>query len=469
VSVLSPCDELVHDRMGRGLVPPAGLILAAVFGAGAAVVPGVAFPVIGAVGLLTVALCRPRAILYMSPLLVALPSGGVWADHLGQYRTRLGVLLLLALVALLVSRRGRSTRSAAVALPLLGIGGSLTYHLLTQSFLTPLTTRALEVALAVVCGLLAFRQTRLDGTTVAVFGRVVVVFMSAQVSIAAAQFVFRDPLLMASALSAQAMSEASNISGLFRGIGTYYHGNSLGLALALSLPFALRLHLDPHKRWRALAPAATVVMLLGVVFTLSRGALAVTVLVLSAHAALNQHRVRRALGALAALGLVALAGLWIPAIGAAIARFTTTQSDVRDAGSGLARNANMGAAWDGFAASPLLGHGFGSSAAMGAEYGGYTGLGAHNTYLDVLQGGGILLMACFVWLAVQSFRPYVSAKRRVDPLWLVAPAVLTYGMVESVLQASFVVLIAVAHCLVLALMDGQRGGRRADLARVAVP
>lgn len=443
---------------GHRVVPAVIVVAALAAGVGMVTAPKQLLLVLAVVGAGYLGLLRPYLLVVAVPFLVALPSTGFWADELGHYRTRLAVLLVVTVAAIVLIRTRRSARqpavvsAAGVALVLLAV------QVYTQPPSVGLTTRALECALAVMVGWLAYRQAIGDVRVVEVVGRALVAFTLVQVCLAVAQFVTRSPLLMASTLSPQALVEATNIAGLFRGMGTFSHGNSLGLWIAFVLPWALRLTNDSSDRWRAATAPVTAVLLLGAVLTLSRGAVVVCAVVMLAHLGLRRGRIKRvAIG----LTVIALAGLVVnatPALSDAVGRFTSSGTDLRDAGSGLARTANMQAAWSAFTARPVTGHGFGTSSEVGRDFGGYTGLGAHNTYLDILQGGGLVLLLCFVVIGVAVWRPLVTARRSGDPLWLLPVSVLVYGMVESVTQGAFVSLIAIGLAMTLALYGQQQRG-----------
>lgn len=420
------------------------VIMATGLGIGLSVSPRVTGAAAGALLSLSVLASRPRLFLYLTPVLVALPSNGPWGSALGQYRTRLTFLLLGGLVAVLASPQAPGKRKLGVGIPLVGVSVVIVLHLLLQAFPADLTTRALEMAVALSLATTAYRQTMSDRRPAVVAARVITVYMLIEVAIGAAQFAMHDPLFMASSLSPAAIEEATNIPGLFRALGTYSHANSLGLSLTLALPFALRMRKDPEQRWRSISLPAVLLILLGVAFSLSRGALLVSTGILLLNVFLQPHRTKSATAMVGVLSVIAVSVLTITPVTQAFERFTSSSVASRDMGSAAARTANMGAAWSGFLRSPLVGHGFGSSAIEGNEYGGYTGLGAHDAYLDVLQGGGIVLFGCACLLGL-ALAPRVSAARRaLDPLWLLPPAVLAYAFVESVIQASFVMIIALS-------------------------
>ncbi|MGN6687272.1 MAG: O-antigen ligase family protein [Actinomycetales bacterium] len=238
------------------------------------------------------------------------------------------------------------------------------------------------------------------------------------------------------------------IPGFFRATGTLGHPNALALTLIMTLPFALYgagTSTSAKRKWLA----AVVLIAVGCIATLSRsGFLALVAAGLCLALLPSKRRSHRRAAALGFLSAVAVLGIIGP-----FARLTSTQDvSVRDSGSDAARLANMGAALRNWLTAPITGHGLGTSAVLGVDQGGYAGLGAHNTYLDILEGGGVVLALLLLSLGLTVLRRPLRTHWKVgSPLFLIAPLVVVTGLFETLLQSGFVCMIWGAFALLVRL------------------
>ncbi|MBY6187959.1 O-antigen ligase family protein [Marinobacter hydrocarbonoclasticus] len=217
-------------------------------------------------------------------------------------------------------------------------------------------------------------------------------------------------------------SLAAQKGDISRGLGGTSDPNNMGLMLLFGLPLLVhRVLYSPLRRQKTLYAVLIIVSLLAVTATYSRGA----ILMLGLSSALllwhYRHRFKvRLIGviiALLALGVAATA-ITLPQ------SFWERQLSITDSGDkSLGRRASyLAVGWDSFKDAPLLGHGPGTfperyvrseQAKEFSRKGKSDRRFAHNSYLEVLVGSGLLGFVLF--MAIQ-YRAYQDV-RTGEALW----------------------------------------------------
>lgn len=375
-------------------------------------------------------------------------------------------LLVVAMAALTSSITLRSaalqTRTYAFGLTLLLVLGlQLTLFSVSSSVGARVAAIVAGAALAIV----VYQRGQEDIDRVRRAFAATVVLVLSQAVLGLAQALTESLLLPGFLFSHSTLAAASDLPGFFRAVGTFAHPNAMGIVLALTLPVAIWL-------WQESSPAKR-----------SAWAVGIAVIAAAALATLSRSAVLALLGAAGALAIgLPGAGRWRRLLAFATLASLITFSQflgpfarlsggsavaARDSGSNEARLANMQAAMLAWQDERWLGHGLGSGARLGYRYGGYRDLGAHNTYLDVLAGGGIVLAVILVIGAGLYWLPTMRVLRRRGNALFALPIVLAVtGMFESLLQTGFVVLVGALTGLMVLMAKpqaqhskGARGGR----------
>ena len=424
---------------------PAGVLLAALLGALVSTHRPTTLAAVIALALIgIIVVANPTMAIVVSVLGLALPISG-WGQSLGSERTRLIAIVALASLGLFATwARGTAVLSHKRIWPRAALLiGFLMVQVSTAAFPRPVAQRMLEVTVALIVAGVTSWSIRYDERSFERALGLIVGFMSAEAVLASLQLILSRPLLMGGVLSETSQSEARNIGGYFRGIGTFYHANGLALASALTIPIALTLARWPvnHRGFLRLLP--TLILSAGIIASLSRAgilALGLIAICMGAIALKTGRLLRLILVASLSLGLL----FSVTPLRRATARFTSGEVNMRDQGADRARAADLSASFAAFRQNVLVGQGFGASAEEGIVFGGYPGQGAHNAYLDFLEGGGIALATLFAFLILPLGRPWLKAWRCGDPLAFCLPLACVYGLFESILQGMYVVLLGIA-------------------------
>lgn len=347
-------------------------------------------------------------------------------------------------------RLGLSPSAIIACLILVWICFGVTYTPFPNSVLARAVFFGAGVALAYAFGAKwshDMRKIRIAlGATIAI--------LAMESALAVVQFAFRSPLLPDTWLAPHALEASTSIPGTFRAAGTFQHPNSLTVTLLLGAPIAAWwvARRSQSLMWVPL------LMLAGTLATGSRtGVVGVLALVIGGVWIQGAVSRKRAL-ALASLVIAAIPLSAIPQLNSMLARLPLIGGSVttRDAASNVSRGAYIRAAYRGWREHVLVGNGLGTSKDLGVYYGGDAGLGAHNTPLDLLQGGGIVL-GVLVFIALISWWRVSCRGLSLRPTYLslCLPAVIVAGMFESLIQGLWAVLIPVLW--VLARADSRDG------------
>lgn len=266
------------------------------------------------------------------------------------------------------------------------------------------------------------------------------VLVSLQAGLGIVQALSKQLLPSGYPFSSETLDAVTDLPGLFRGVGTFAHPNALGIVLVLMLPVAIWLLQGSSGLHRAIWSVAISLIVVAALATLSRSA----VLALFAVGAMLVLGLRRVGRSRRVLYVFTVSTLMIP--GLFVGPFARFGVDVavanRDSGSNEARLANMRASALAWQEQPWFGHGLGSGPLLSYRFGGYRELGAHNTYLDVLAGGGVVLAVALTLGAYLYWIPAMRFLRKDrNALFAVPVAVGVLGMFESLFQSGFVVLI----------------------------
>ncbi len=413
---------------------------AAIAGAAAARSPALSALFL-AVPLLAWLAARPAYTIPVVVTLLALPVSGSWVA-LGDSVERKLMILVLVGWGVLWARVSNTPRLALpkavsrallclVVVPIYGL-----LQLLYTSYPSLVAIRVVEWVVALGLLLIAFSTQRRDVRALNGPVAAVVALGAVEALLGIAQFAAKSPLFMQSALTDVQIRESFNIPPLFRGLGTTYHANTLAIMLALTIPLGLLL-LGTGRPWtRLLGALATPIMVLGLLSTLSRAGAAALLLLAVGAITFGAPRVRHRVAIVMALGSVVILVVLplVPLLSTILGRFFGNASASRDLGSSLTRDASTRATVRAFEDRWVAGHGYGSSSSVGVEYGANRGFGAHNAYLDVLQGGGIVLAGLMlvgviaVWMALRAAGVLRS------PIAAGLLVFVAYGLVETVLQ-----------------------------------
>lgn len=388
----------------------------------------------------------------LTPMIVvcglALPTSG-WGTVLGSTRVRLPALLILACVALISLRNQNRIKGSvlpnSVPVRMIMLLAFLTLQVVF-AYSGATAQRVLEFDIALAVGSIVYLCHIGSDHLLWRSLQATLIFMAAEALLGVIQFAQSRPVGMSSVLTSQAQEEATNISGYFRGIGTFYSANSLALTIAMSLPVALWQLRTNGKSLRLTNLLLIVLLVVGMLASLSRAGVISLVVVALGSTALSRdwRQVGRIVAMVAVLGTVIFA---VPVLHHAVNRFTSSSTASRDQGSDTARTANTTAALRVFLNNPIVGVGLGEGTKVSAAYGGYTNLGAHNAYLDILEGGGVVLFLLLVAVLSPMRREFIAAWASGDPLALFLPLVFTYGWFESLFQGLPLTLIAIGVAL----------------------
>ena len=339
------------------------------------------------------------------------------------------------------------------------------HRVLVAVLLAPLAFITAQVALAPVDWRHAIAERAADYSLALLLGAVILVEPSAvsrrrtawclvavgvvEALLAGLQAGFRDDLVWGGTLSAVQRQEATNIHGYFRGIGTVGHGNSLALVLVLFTCLGAWLLITAgNRRERWFAVLSTLVLVLGVLSSLSRAGMLALGLMLLAAVAYGSRRIhwskQRVATAAVLIVLVGLAVAVVPPLRHSAERYVPGREAARDAGSGDVRAALVDASMQAFEDRPLAGWGYGADVFVLSHYNpGLWRLGTHSSYLDLLVGGGLIGSAAFLAAALGcawTLRRVRGSERSLVGLTLVA--VLTYAFFETLLAGPALLLIA---------------------------
>jgi len=227
------------------------------------------------------------------------------------------------------------------------------------------------------------------------------------------------------------VSETSIITRAFSIIGNpnllggmLIMGSLVSISLVLSRAFS--------GLGRLVLVAASVVQLVGVAVTFSRGAWIGFVAGLIAMVVLGY---RRYLLGVAVVALVA----WFVAPRVFIERllFSFSSTYVTKSATGLGRLWRWESALQHVADKPLLGLGLGTFGGTTAALFGYWSIWVDNYYLQMAAEGGLLLLAFFLWLLWRNLKGLVRAHAVTDDPYLKALAVGVFGAVVAVIVADF--------------------------------
>lgn len=306
--------------------------------------------------------------------------------------------------------------------------------------------RAADYALALLLGCLVVAERSADSRRRTAWW--LVALGVGEAVLAGLQAAFRGDLVWGGTLNAVQREEATNIHGYFRGIGTVGHGNSLALVLVLVTCIAAWLLVTATtRRERSIAILALVLIVLGVLSSLSRAGMLAIGLMCIGVAFWGVRKItwsrRRVVGAIGLGLLVALALVVVPPLRHSAERFLPGHAAARDAGSGDVRAALGDASLRAFEARPVAGWGYGTDVFVLSRYNpGLWRLGTHDTYLDLLVGGGVVGAALFLaaGLACAWFLRRVKGRERLL-IGLTLLVILSYAFFETLMAAPALVLI----------------------------
>ena len=432
------------------------VVVASLVGIAITMRPGASILMVAACGVGLLVLAFPPMSLVVEVVLLSIPTSGWGATFGAGLQIRTFVCLAIGALGAVAAARFQFPKTLngrlliVVALIVIFIGYQAAA---SDQYRSQIAARLLMIGIALSVAAAIWMSHRSQPNAVAASVTLAVVFLSLEAALGIAQFATSRLLLMGEALPPASIAEATNIPGFVRGIGTYYHANALALALVLGLIMALASFTFENQVHRRVALAAMPVMTLGIVATLSRAGLAALAIVSIGYLLLRVGRAREAV-VVALVVLVTLAAFFlIPGLQSAAGRFDPTATGNRDAGANAARIANLTGAIHAIEEKPWTGWGFGTSSQIDVGFGGYTNLGAGNEYLEVLQGGGLILgvlMVALVMALVPAFRRALVLR---SPLALYAIVLPLYALVESILQGVFLVLLVAG--ITLAAIVGQ--------------
>lgn len=266
---------------------------------------------------------------------------------------------------------------------------------------------------------------------------------------------------------------------LMRAHGTFAQPNPYGGYLALVLPVALAIALAaPRPNLRLLGWGVSLLLALGILFSLSRGAWLGTLAALSVVWFLENRRNRLRAIAVAYAGLTATLAAIV--IGLVPEAFLSRVTDLYVYGTRLAQELRAGpnpdnwailervsqwyAGWQMFAGNPFLGVGIGNypkAYATHALPGWPTGVGhAHNFYLNLAAEGGILTFVAFLVFLALAWRLAAATWRRAPNRWsrLLALGLMgslaafsAHSLVDSLFVHSMGILLGILFGLLTAL------------------
>lgn len=440
-----------------------------------------------AIGLLSMVLLGVAALSYpmIAPgaalMLLVVPDG--WVDHgAAAHQGMVVVVLALAGISASVGKFGRRLpavawrwmRSHSVLLlaavvpaivPLIQIPFALPdpWH--------PIAQRSIGYVVGVAFLLVTILLVRLRRDARVVVAAVCAVVVL-QAVLGIAQFLTRNALIMSGTLTAEQREEATNLPGYFRALGTLGHGNSLALLLVI-LGFGVSAWLvaATGSGFRVLGLVAFVAVTVALFCTISRAAvlmlpIVAAVLVVNWPRHLRRRVAKALLFALAPAALV----VWLSPLAHALQRFVPGAEAGRDAGSNVVRSAALQAGWDSFLQAPWWGHGLGTSSTELPKINhSLVNLGAHNSYLDLFQGLGVLGVTIFAGSAFVIMRNLHQRPR--GRVWLVTAGLWTlpaYGMFETLWQAPFLAMAGLCLGLALAVTRLSEGSAETPPSRLVV-
>jgi len=422
-----------------------GLALAAAAGVAITVHPTATILALAVVSIGALIVLAPSTCFPITTILLSFPLSG-WGASLGaDLRTRTIICLAIALVGATAALRFNTAPpvNTRVVVVLAALFLFIGYQAATTSdYSNQIGARLLTFVTAALVAFSIWASHRSQPKMVALATTFTVAFLCGEAILGIVQFAAGQLVFMGQALPAASITEATNIPGFVRGIGTFYHANSLALSLVLGLVMALASLTSQYRAQRLVGLIALPVLSLGIVASLSRAGVLALVLVALGYGMLRfGHRRETIVVGIVIVATVA-AFFVVPGLQSALDRFDPTAASTRDAGSNAARLSNLDGAIGAFVQRPLTGWGFGTSSLVDVQYGGNTNLGSGNEYLEVLQGGGIILAVIFILLVGVAAPPFRAALVMRSPLALYALILPLYALVESILQGDFLVIIA---------------------------
>lgn len=260
--------------------------------------------------------------------------------------------------------------------------------------------------------------------------------------------------LLGSALGLEGL--AAQKGDISRGLGGTRDPNNMGLMLLFGLPLLVhRVLYSPLKRQKSLYVALIIVSLLAVASTYSRGAVLMLMICTAQLVWHYRHRLQvRLLGVV--IALVALGGaatmMTLPQ------SFWERQLSITDSGDkSLSRRASyLVVGWDSLADAPLLGHGPGTfperyvrseEAKEFSREGKSDRRFAHNSYMEVLVGSGLIGFALFLAIQYRGWQDLRFSERRWQSLgqWAQADLVASYRIMFLTLLAYLMIFSDTHH------------------------